>query len=69
MRHLDRVGVLAHCFQVFAGADWNVQELENIVFKQRQACVANVLFEGDAARADEVKAQLLANENILSVSF
>ena len=35
VRHLDRVGVLAHCFQVFAGAGWNVQELENIVFKQR----------------------------------
>lgn len=51
VRHLDKVGVLAHCFQVFAASGWNVQELENIVFKQRQACVANVLFEGDSAKA------------------
>ena len=35
VRHLDKIGVLAHCFQVFAGVDWNVQELENIVFKER----------------------------------
>ena len=69
VRHLDKVGVLAHCFQVFASCEWNVQELENIVFKQRQACVANVLFTGDAARADEVREQLLANQDVLSVSF
>lgn len=35
VRHLDKVGVLAHAFQVFAACSWNVQELENIVFKQR----------------------------------
>lgn len=52
VRHLDKVGVLAHCFQVFAQVSWNVQELENIVFKERQACVANVLFEGDSSVAD-----------------
>ena len=55
VRHLDKVGVLAHCFQVFAANEWNVQELENIVFKQRQACVANVMFEGDSEKAQSVK--------------
>lgn len=55
VRHLDKVGVLSHCFQVFAWAGWNVQELENIVFKERKACVANVLFEGDATKAESVK--------------
>jgi len=35
VRHLDKVGVLAHCFEVFADVQWNVQELENIVFKER----------------------------------
>lgn len=35
VRHLDKVGVLAFCFQVFAGVDWNVQELESVVFKER----------------------------------
>lgn len=24
IRHLDKVGVLAHCFQVFANVGWNV---------------------------------------------
>lgn len=55
VRHLDKVGVLAHCFQVFATAGWNVQELENIVFKQRQACVANILYDGDNNKAQEVR--------------
>lgn len=47
IRHLDRVGVLAHVFQVFAAAEFNVQELENIVFKDRLACMANIKFTGD----------------------
>ena len=69
VRHLDKVGVLAHCFQAFAQAGWNVQELENIVFKQREACVANIMFEGDAAKAQEVEGLLLSNPDILSVNF
>lgn len=69
VRHSDKVGVLAHCFQVFASCEWNVQEVENIVFKQREACVASILFLGDKERAAEVREQLMANENILSVSF
>lgn len=35
IRHYDKVGVLAHTFKVFAEYSWNVQELENIVFKER----------------------------------
>lgn len=69
VRHLDKVGVLAHCFQVFAQVSWNVQELENIVFKDRQACVANILFEGDASQADTVRTQLMQNADVLSVSI
>ena len=69
VRHLDKVGVLAHCFQIFAGASWNVQELENIVFKDRAACVANVTFTGDLAQAAAVKEQLLAHADILSASI
>lgn len=69
VRHLDKVGVLSHCFQVFASFEWNVQELENIVFAQRQACVANVIFEGDASKAPQVKEELAKNADILSVSF
>lgn len=69
VRHLDKVGVLAHCFQVFAEAGWNVQELENIVFKQREACVANVLYVGDAGKGQEVRQRLLEHSEILSVTL
>ena len=69
MRHLDKVGVLAHVFKVFAEHGWNVQELENIVFKERQACVANILYTGDASKGDAVKASLAENTDILSVNM
>lgn len=46
-----------------------MQELENIVFKERQACVANILIDGDASVAENVKNSLLENPNILSVTF
>lgn len=47
IRHLDKVGILAHTFQIFAKHSWNVQELENIVFNERNACVVNIRFSGD----------------------
>ena len=47
IRHYDKVGVLAQVFAVFARFEWNVQELENIVFKGREACVVNIKFTGD----------------------
>lgn len=54
IRHLDNVGVLAFCFKVFADQDWNVQEFENIVFKGRKACLANLHVEGDASHMAKV---------------
>lgn len=69
VRHLDKVGVLAHCFKVFADNGWNVQELENIVFKERQACVANILFTGDASKSEAVKKALTENADVLSVNI
>jgi D-3-phosphoglycerate dehydrogenase len=53
IRHLDKVGILAHTFMVFAKHQWNVQELENIVFKERNACVVNIRFSGDIAGMEE----------------
>jgi predicted amino acid-binding ACT domain protein len=69
IRHLDRVGVLAHTFTVFAKNGWNVQELENVVFKERQACVANIRFSGDLANMNEAMAELKLNENILDITL
>jgi len=39
------------------------------VFKDRQACVANITIDGDAAHKDQVAAVLAENKDILSVSF
>lgn len=69
VRHLDKVGVLAHCFGIFASNGWNVQELENIVFKERQACVANILYTGDAAKGEEIKKLLESHADVLSVNL
>ena len=69
MRHLDKVGVLAHVFKVFAEHGWNVQELENIVFKERQACVANILYTGDSSKSVAVKTSLEEHADILSVGM
>ena len=69
VRHLDKVGVLAHCFAVFADNGWNVQELENIVFKEREACVANILYTGDLTKAEGVKKKLEEHADILSVNI
>ena len=69
VRHLDRVGVLAHVFQVFANNEFNVQELENIVFKDRQACVANIKFTGEEGKLEAAIAEIKKNENVLDVSI
>lgn len=54
IRHLDKVGVLSHVFAVLSAAGWNLQELENIVFKDRKACMASITFEGDVSKSEEV---------------
>ena len=46
-----------------------MQELENIVFKERQACVANILYTGDASKAVAVKTSLEEHGDILSVNM
>jgi len=68
IRHFDRVGVLAHVFAVFARFNWNVQELENIVFKGREACVVNIMFTGDLAPLHEAITEIKKNENVMDVA-
>lgn len=69
IRHFDKVGVLAHTFQVFANFEWNVQELENIVFKERAACVANIRFTGDLAKLEEAIVAIKKNENVIDITL
>ncbi len=68
IRHFDKVGVLAHVFAVFARFEWNVQELENIVFKGREACVVNIKFTGDLAHIEEAIAEIKKNENVVDIA-
>ncbi|MFN7016360.1 MAG: hydroxyacid dehydrogenase, partial [Fimbriimonadales bacterium] len=42
VRHLDRVGVLAHVFNCLREANINVQETENIIFAGAEAAVARI---------------------------
>lgn len=69
IRHYDKVGVLAHVFAVFARFEWNVQELENIVFKGREACVVNIKFTGDISNLQEAITQIKDNSNVIDISY
>lgn len=69
VRHLDKVGVLLHVLQVFADYNLNVQELQNIVFAEREACVANILFSGDFSEHAAICQKISSHENILDVSI
>lgn len=68
IRHYDRVGVLAHTFTIFAKHQWNVQDLENIVFKGREACVVNIKYTGDISNIADVIEEIKKNENVIDVS-
>ncbi len=69
IRHYDKVGVLAHTFAVFARFEWNVQELENIVFKGREACVVNIKFTGELSSLAEAIEEIRKNENVIDISI
>lgn len=69
IRHFDKVGVLAHVFLVFAKLGWNVQELENIVFKQREACVVNVRFTGDLTDIDQAIQEIKQNQYVIDITI
>lgn len=69
IRHFDKVGVLAHTFAVFSRFEWNVQELENIVFKGREACVVNIKFTGDLTNISEAVEEIRKNPNVIDISY
>jgi D-3-phosphoglycerate dehydrogenase len=47
VRHLDRVGVLAHVFDCLREAGINVQETENVVFEGAEAAVARIQLDSE----------------------
>ena len=47
VRHLDRVGVLAGVLDEVRQANWNVHEMENVVFEGAEAACARIRFDGE----------------------
>jgi D-3-phosphoglycerate dehydrogenase len=46
VRHRDRVGVLAGVLDAAREAEWNVQEMENLIFAGAEAACARIRFDG-----------------------
>jgi D-3-phosphoglycerate dehydrogenase len=46
VRHLDKVGVLARVLKEISIANWNVQEMENVIFDQAKAACAYIRIDG-----------------------
>jgi len=68
VRHLDKVGVLMHVMKVFAEHNMCVEEMQNIVFAGREACVANFRLSGDFSEQAVIIERIKTNENVLDVS-
>jgi predicted amino acid-binding ACT domain protein len=71
IRHKDKVGVLAKVFEVLAANEINIQELQNIVFAEREACVANLMVScKEETNIAEVAAQVQAScADVLDVTY
>jgi D-3-phosphoglycerate dehydrogenase len=66
VRHLDRVGVLAHVLSKLSDAGLNVEHMENRVFRGGEAAVAFIDVAGHPS--DELMTELGGIPNVLSVS-
>lgn len=66
VRHLDRVGVLAHVLSVLKDEGANVQEMENIVLGGSQAAIAQIAVDKEPSPNGIV--QLKLNSNVLDAS-
>ena len=68
IRHRNRPGVLAHVFAVLAGAEINVEEVENIIYHGAQATLARIHLDGAPGNGalDRIKS---GNADIISVEL
>ncbi|MDW8105946.1 MAG: 3-phosphoglycerate dehydrogenase family protein [Armatimonadota bacterium] len=67
VRHLDRVGVLAHVFNCLREANINVQETENIIFAGAEAAVARIQL--DTAPPESTLKAIRQHEYIFSATL
>jgi D-3-phosphoglycerate dehydrogenase len=68
IRHRNRPGVLAHVFGVLAGAEINVEEVENIIYHGAQATLARIHLDGEPTNGALEKIKT-GNPDILSVEL
>lgn len=66
VRHLDKVGVLASVLDEIRKSNWNVQEMENLVFDGERAACARIRFVGDMQQT--TMDQIQSNPDVLAVS-
>ena len=68
IRHRNRPGVLAHVFGVLAGAEINVEEVENIIYHGAQATLARIHLDGAPGNGalERIK---VGNADIISVEL
>jgi len=66
VRHLDRVGVLAHVLSVLKDEGINVQEMENIVLAGSQAAIAQVAMDKELTPSALLRMKM--NQNIFDAS-
>jgi D-3-phosphoglycerate dehydrogenase len=68
IRHRNRPGVLAHVFGVLAGAEINVEEVENIIYHGAQATLARIHLDGapNNGALERIKS---GNADIISVEL
>jgi D-3-phosphoglycerate dehydrogenase len=68
IRHRNRPGVLAHVFGVLAGAEINVEEVENIIYHGAQATLARIHLDGVPTNGalDRIRS---GNQDIISVDL
>ena len=67
MRHLDKVGVLAAVLDEVRKANWNVQEMENVVFAGAKAACARIRFDGEPDEA--VVGRIGGHEDVIAASL
>lgn len=67
VRHLDKVGVLARVLKEISIANWNVQEMENVIFDQAKAACAYIRIDGmnDPSVVDRIGAM----EDVLAATM
>jgi D-3-phosphoglycerate dehydrogenase len=68
IRHRNRPGVLAHVFGVLAGAEINVEEVENIIYHGAQATLARIHLDGQPNHGALEKIRT-GNADIISVEL